>query len=66
MVLCILLAYAVVWAVAKHQEVGCKLNILLTLRAKAIRVKLLWVVIALRQASTTTAVRACRFMGATV
>jgi hypothetical protein len=47
MVLGVLLADAVVGAVAKNKEVGRVLDILSALRAKAVRVKLVRVLIAL-------------------
>ena len=47
MVLGVLLPDAVVRAVAKDQEVGRKLDVLPTLRAKAVGVELVWVLIAL-------------------
>jgi hypothetical protein len=39
---------AVVWPMTKHQEVGGMLGVLRPLRAEPVRIKLLWVLIALQ------------------
>ena len=47
MILGILLANTVVGAMAKHKVIGRKLDVLATLGAEALRVKLLWVLVTL-------------------